>query len=120
MEPKATSIRKDRRTAVKNDDSKTGAEGPPDDIHVTVTLVTARKPAQFDFPEETPLSAVKAQAMDEFGVEEGPTPDGQGQVVYQIFDKTQELTDLTRTIGAIAAPGRHAKLNLVKQIIQGS
>lgn len=104
---------------MKDNDDKTGAEGPPDDIHVTVTLVTARSPAQFDFPGETALSVVKAEAMNEFGVEEGPTPDGQGQVVYQIFAKTQELTDLTQTIGAIAAPGRHAKLNLVKQIIQG-
>ena len=102
-------------------DEEQGADGPHDgQVRVTTTYLPARKPVQLDFAEDTPLGDVKAAIMGKFGVEEGPTPDGQSQVVFQLFEKDGQLTDLTRTIGNVATPGLHAKLNLVKQIIQGT
>lgn len=98
------------------------AKGPPDDetIGVTATYLPARQPAQLTFPETAGVGAVKTGIMEKFGVAEGPTPDGQGQIVFQLFDKDEQLTDMSRTIGDVAAPSRHVKLNLVKQIVQGS
>lgn len=98
------------------------AKGPPDKttIEVTAIYLPARQPAQLKFPETASVGEVKAGIMDKFGVAEGPTPDGQGQLVFQLFDQDEQLTDMSRTIGDVAAPARHVKLNLVKQIIQGS
>ena len=96
-----------------------GPGGPSgSQIEVTATYAPARKPFQDKFADEASLGEVKGAIMTAFGVSEGPAPNG-GQVVFQLFDKDGELTDMTRTIADVAAPGRHAKLNLVKQIIQG-
>jgi hypothetical protein len=98
-----------------------GPQGPHEGhIQVTATYVPARKPFEGDFPENATVGEVKAAIMTAFGIEQGPTPDGKGQVVFHLFDKTGELTDMGRTIADVAAPGRHAQLNLVKQIIQGA
>lgn len=96
--------------------------GPPDDktIGVTATYLPARQPAQLTFSESAGVAAVKTGIMEKFGVAEGPTPDGQSQIVFQLFDRDEQLTDMSRTIGDVAAPARHVKLNLVKQIVQGS
>lgn len=88
-------------------------------IQVTATYLPARKPAQLDFSADTTLADVKAAILAEFKVVEGPAPDGQSQIVFQIYDDQQQLSDFSVTIGAIAAPGHHATLKLVKQIIQG-
>lgn len=98
---------------------KAGDDDPSNDIQVTVTYLPARKPANFKFPATTPLSAVKAAVLNEFGVAEGPTPDGQSQVVFFLYDDDRQLTDLSQGIGSIADHGHHAKLKLVKQIVQG-
>lgn len=92
---------------------------PSNDIQVTVTYLPARKPAHLKFPAITPLSQVKAAILDEFNVAEGPTPDGQSQVVFFLYDDGQQLTDLSRSIGSVPEHGLHAKLKLVKQIVQG-
>lgn len=98
------------------------SNGPPDQtlIGVTATYLPARQPAQLKFPETASVGDVKSGIMDKFGVAEGPTPDGQGQIVFQVFDQNEQLTDMSRTIGDVAGPARHVKLNLVKQIIQGN
>lgn len=97
------------------------SKGQPDQtlIGVTATYLPARQPAQLKFAEVTSVGDVKTGIMAAFGVAEGPTPDGQAQIVYQVFDQNEQLTDMSRTIGDVAAPARHVKLNLVKQIIQG-
>lgn len=41
------------------------------------------------------------------------------QIVFHLYDGEAKLTDLSRKIGSVAEPGKHAKLNIVKQIIQG-
>lgn len=97
------------------------SQGQPNQtlIGVTATYLPARQPAQLKFAEATSLAEVKAGIMAEFGVAEGSTPDGQSQIVFQVFDQNEQLTDMSRTIGQVAAPARHVKLNLVKQIVQG-
>ena len=97
------------------------AKVPPDEttIGVTATYLPARQPAQLKFPDTASVGEVKSGIMEKFGVAEVPTPDGQGQIVFQIFDQDQQLTDMSRTIGDVATPARHLKLNLVKQIVQG-
>jgi len=95
-------------------------KGPkPKDIKVTITYLSARKPLQLEEPPTTTIGAIKAQALDAFGVQEGPTPDGQGQIVFKLYDDDRELTDLHETIDAVAGNSGHAKLKLVKQILQG-
>lgn len=97
------------------------SKGTPEDktIKVTATYLPARQPAQLAFSETASVGSVKSGIMEKFGVAEGPTPDGQGQIVFQLFDMNEQLTDMSRTIGDVAAPARHVKLNLVKQIVQG-
>jgi len=103
-----------------NDKEKGPADGPHEGhIRLTATYLPARKPFQDDFPESATVGDVKAAILTGFGVSEGPAPGG-GQIVFQLFDSEGELTDMSRTIADVAAPGRHAKLNLVKQIIQGA
>lgn len=96
-----------------------GGGDPSSDIQVTVTYLPARKPANLKFPATTPLSAVKAAVLNEFGVAEGPTPDGQSQIVFFLYDDDRQLTDLSQEVGSVADHGHHAKLKLVKQIVQG-
>lgn len=96
-----------------------GGSGHQDHISVTINYLPARKPLQLEFPADATLNSVKAEAMNKLGVKEETLPDGT-QIVFQLFDDDEQLTDLSRTIGDVAAPGRHAKLNLVKQIVQGA
>ena len=106
---------------MSQDSTKTSAAAADNagTIQVAATYLAARKPANLKFPAVTPLSEVKAAILDAFKLEEGPTPDGQSQIVYHLYDGEAKLTDLSRTIGSVAEPGKHAKLNIVKQIIQG-
>ena len=94
--------------------------GPkPKDLNVTITYLSARKPLQLKVPPATAVGTLKAEALTAFKEKEGPTPDGQGQVVFKLYDDERELTDLDETIGAVAGNSGHAKLKLVKQILQG-
>ncbi len=96
------------------------AEGSkPKNMKVTITYLPARKPLVLDVPQSTTIGTLKSKALDAFKEKEGPTPDGQGQIVFSLFDADHQLTDLDETIGASAGSSGHVKLKLVKQIIQG-
>jgi hypothetical protein len=96
-----------------------GSGPKPKDIKVTITYLPARRPLQLEVPPTTTVGALKAQALEAFKEKEGPTPDGQGQIVFSLFDDERQLTDLDETIGAVVGKSGHAKLKLVKQIVQG-
>ena len=107
---------------MSKDEGGQGAQGSgpkPKDVKVTITYLPARKPLQLEVPPSTTVGALKAQALEAFKEKEGPTPDGQGQVVFSLFDDERELTDLNETIASVAGKSGHAKLKLVKQIVQG-
>jgi len=102
-----------------------GGQGAPGngpkakDIKVTITYLPARRPLELEVPPTTTVGTLKAKALEAFKEKEGPTPDGQGQIVFKLFDDERELTDLEETIGTVAGNSGHAKLKLVKQILQG-
>lgn len=107
---------------MSKDEGGQGAQGngpKPKDIKVTITYLPARRPLQLEVPPITTVGTLKAQALEAFKEKEGPTDDGQGQIVFKLYDDERELTDLGETIGAVAGHSGHAKLKLVKQILQG-
>lgn len=86
-------------------------------INVTVTYPAAGEPFHDHnaSPEET-LASLKVRVLNYFDLHEGDQ--GGNQVTYDFFKGKERLTDLSVTLGHLAAAAALA-LKLSQQIVQG-
>jgi len=91
-----------------------------DKINVVVHYMGAIKPFHDNdaSPSET-LSSLKNRVLTAFGLSESTLPDG-NVVTYHLFLERQEVTDLTQTLGFLAAGKKELQFNLVQRLTQGS
>ncbi len=87
-------------------------------LNVTVTYPAAGEPfhEHGDSPEEA-LASLKVRVLTYFGLEEGDQ--GGSQVTYVFFKGKERLTDLSVTLGSLAADAGALALKLSQQIVQG-
>ena len=89
-----------------------------DEIKVMVHYVAAGKPFEADYAPEIQLARVKQDALRDFNLAEGGTPDG-GTAVYFLYHDQNRLDDLCKTVGQLAGHQKVLQLRLAQQITQG-
>lgn len=89
-------------------------------LHVVVHYAAAKKP--YEVPEadraET-IGAFKVQALNAFGLTEGPTPEG-ASVTYVLYHDKQPLENASQTLGDIAGDHPELQLKLAQEVTQGA
>jgi hypothetical protein len=89
-------------------------------IEVTVRYAAAVEPyREKNASASEVLSTLKANALAAFGLVEGAVTDG-GTFTYKLFNKKDELTDLSRTLGDVAGQAHALELKVSQEVKQGS
>lgn len=86
---------------------------PDKNIKVQVHYMAANKPFEADEPPETTVGQLKATVLNAFGLKEG------GGKTYPLFNKKEELTNPSQTLGEIAGDKHDLNLKLEEVLIQG-
>lgn len=91
---------------------------PDDQLNVVVHYPPAAKPYHARVPPTETVGELKADVLDEFGLKEGPQPDG-SNVAYTLYSGKTPLENMSETLGAIAGHSKELQLKLAQQITQG-
>ena len=88
-------------------------------LNVTVTYPAAGQPFhEKEGPVSETLGSLKARALNFFGLSEGE--EGGQRISYFLFKGKEKLTDLSVTLGSLAAKAEALHLKLVQHIEQGA
>lgn len=88
-------------------------------IHIVVHYVAAEEPFKDKHAERNEtLGHLKHRVLEEFGLAEGQTADG-NTTVYLLYHQKTLLENMGQTLGDIAGDEHTLQLKLVQQIIQG-
>jgi len=84
-----------------------------EDIHVQVHYIAAAKPFVKDFPPETTVATLKAEALDRFKLVEDATKS------YKLFLHKKELNNPAATLASVADGKHDLNIDLEEFITQG-
>ena len=87
-------------------------------IKVTMHYMAAAEPFKRNYEPTSAIGQVKQDAMTEFGLAEGGTPDG-GTVVYLIYHDKTPVDSMAVTVGELAGHQKVLQLKLVQRLTQG-
>lgn len=88
-------------------------------IHVVVHYVAAEEPFKDKEAERSEtFGHLKLRVLEEFGLTEGQTPDG-NTTVYLLYHHKSLVENMGQTLGDFAGDEQTLQLKLVQQITQG-
>ena len=87
-------------------------------VRVLVHYMAAGKPFERQYEPAATVGQVKQDALSEFGLAEGGTPDG-GTVVYLLYHDKSPIENMALTVGQLAGHQKVLQLKLLQRLTQG-
>jgi len=95
------------------------AKGKEKTLHVVVHYVAAEEPFKdHDADRQETVGKFKQRVLEEFGLIEGQTPDG-NITTYTLYHNKMAVENMGQTLGDLAGDDKTLQLRLVQQITQG-